>query len=252
MMKVVKRIKNFFILVISIFFTLNILAIEKPIVTDSRIRTFIYNPNEIFKIVVHYNYQTSIEFAKDEKIKTISSGNNYVWQLTPIDNRLFIKSLEDNILTNMTIITNQRVYQFEIQSKPYSDNVDNALVYVIRFFYPANEERKAMPEIGEIPNKDGILDIKPYNFDYDMIGPVKFLPTKIFDDGIKTYIYYSKNIKLTRPSIKIVKNGGKVLKITPKVVGDYLVIDDIGKILQLSFNNNVIEITNKKNYSNNE
>lgn len=247
-----KVAKELLILIISMFFIMKAFAIEKPIVTDSRIKTFIYNPNEIFKVVVHYNYQTSIEFAKGEEIKTISSGNNYVWQLTPVGNRLFIKPLEDNILTNMTIITNERVYQFEIQSKPYSSNTDNELVYVVRFFFPTAEEKRVMPEVEKMENKGGILDIKPYNFNYDMIGPVKFLPAKIFDDGIKTYLYYSKDIRLTKPTIKIVKNGDAVSKITPRIVGDYLVIDDIGKILELSFNNNVVEITNKKNYNNNE
>ena len=85
-----------------------------------------------------------------------------------------------------------------------------------------------------------------------MIGPVKVLPTKVFDDGARTYLYYSKDIMLTSPSIKIVKGNGTVLKMKPKIVGDYLVVDSVGKILELSFNNSVVEITNKKNYSNNE
>ena len=245
-----KVVRGFLSLVISTFFLINVFAIEKPLVTDSRIKTFIYNPNEIFRVVVHYNYQTSIEFSKGEEIKTISSGNNYVWQLTPVGNRLFIKPLEDNILTNMTIITNERVYQFEIQSKPYSSNVDNELVYVVRFFFPTTEEKTVMPEVEKTEDKYQIFDIEPYNFNYNIVGPVKFLPTKVFDDGVKTYIYYSKDIKLTKPSIKIVKKGGIVSKIKPKIVGDYLVINDVGKFLELSFNNSIVEITNKKNYNN--
>ena len=245
-------VRSLSVLIISVFLLVTAFAIERPIVTDSRIKTFIYNPNEIFKVVVHYNYQTSIEFAKGEEIKTISSGNNYAWQLTPVDNRLFIKPWEDNILTNMTIITNERVYQFEIQSKPYSGYTDSELVYVVRFFFPTTEERRIMPEVEKIENKNEMLDIKPYNFNYDMVGPVKFLPTKVFDDGARTYLYYSKDIMLTSPSIKIVKGNGTVLKMKPKIVGDYLVVDSVGKILELSFNNSVVEITNKKNYSNNE
>jgi len=227
-------------------------AIETPITTDSRIKTFIYNPNEIFRIVVHYNYQTSIEFAKGEEIKTISSGNNYAWQLIPVDNRLFIKPMEDNILTNMTVITNEWVYQFEVQSKPYSDYVDNELVYVVRFFLPTDNEKTSKPQIVEKAKSDGgKLDIKPYNFNYHMDGAVKFFPTKVFDDGIKTYIYYNKSIRLEKPDIKLVKGDGDVLKIRPKIVGDYLVIDNIGQMLELSFDNNVVEITNK-NFTNNK
>ena len=109
-MKIAKKIcliSFWYLLTISFVF-----ASDNPISTDSRIKTLIYNPNEIFRLVVHFNFQTSVEFEKDEEIKTITTGNSYAWQLIPIDNRLFIKPLEDNILTNMTIITNKRVYQF--------------------------------------------------------------------------------------------------------------------------------------------
>ncbi|MSO14126.1 TrbG/VirB9 family P-type conjugative transfer protein [Rickettsiales endosymbiont of Trichoplax sp. H2] len=225
-----------------------IFASDNPISTDSRIKTLIYNPNEIFRLVVHFNFQTSVEFEKDEEIKTITTGNSYAWQLIPIDNRLFIKPLEDNILTNMTIITNKRVYQFEVQSKPYSGYVDNELVYVARFYFPSPDEKIDYPEIKKNDDKQDILEVKPYNFNYEMVGPVKYLPSKVFDDGLKTYIYYDKDITFKQPFIKVIKNN-KVLKIKPNIVGDYLVIDNIGKHLELSFNNNVIEITNK-NYIN--
>jgi type IV secretion system protein VirB9 len=69
------------------------LADNKPIAMDSRIKTFIYSENEVFRLVVHYGYQTSIEFADGEEIQTISVGNNYAWQLTPVGRRLFIKAI---------------------------------------------------------------------------------------------------------------------------------------------------------------
>ena len=95
-------------------------AANRPVAIDSRIKTFIYSENEIFRIVINYGYQTSVEFAEGEEIQTISVGNNFAWQLTPVGRRLFIKPLEENILTNMTILTNKRVYQFEVQSKSQS------------------------------------------------------------------------------------------------------------------------------------
>ena len=52
------------------------------------------------------------------------------------DNKLFIKPMEKNIRTNMTIITNKRTYQFDIVSKELEDENDKDLVYVVRFQYP--------------------------------------------------------------------------------------------------------------------
>lgn len=111
-----------------------------PITTDNRIKTYIYNPNEVYLLVLHFGYQSHIEFAKGEEIQTISLGNSYAWKITPLANRLFIKPLEKNMRTNMTIITNKRTYQFDIVSQELEMGEEKDLVYVVRFYYP---KRKA-------------------------------------------------------------------------------------------------------------
>jgi type IV secretion system protein VirB9 len=107
-----------------------------PITTDNRIKTYIYNPNEVYLLVLHFGYQSHIEFAKGEEIQTISLGDSYAWKITPLANRLFIKPLEKNMRTNMTIITNKRTYQFDIVSQELEMGEEKDLVYVIRFYYP--------------------------------------------------------------------------------------------------------------------
>jgi len=114
---------------------------DLPITTDSRIKTYIYNPNEIYLLVLHSGYQSSIEFAKGEEIQTISLGDSYAWKMTPLDNRLFIKPLEKNMRTNMTIITNKRTYQFDIVSEELEIGEEKDLVYVVRFYYPKKKSR---------------------------------------------------------------------------------------------------------------
>lgn len=107
-----------------------------PITTDNRIKTYIYNPNEVYLLVLHFGYQSHLEFAKGEEIQTISLGDSYAWKITPLANRLFIKPLEKNMRTNMTIITNKRTYQFDIVSQELEMGEEKDLVYVIRFYYP--------------------------------------------------------------------------------------------------------------------
>lgn len=116
-------------------FLLNTAAV--PITTDNRIKTYIYNENEVYLVVVHYGFQTNIEFAIGEEVETISVGDSYAWKVTPVGRRLFIKPLEENIHTNMTIITNKRTYQFDVVSKTAENSeVDKELAYVIKFYYP--------------------------------------------------------------------------------------------------------------------
>ena len=97
---------------------------ELSLTTDSRIKTYIYNPNEVYLLVLHYGFQSHIEFAKNETIETITLGESFAWKLTPLGNKLFIKPMEKNIRTNMTIITNKRTYQFDIVSKELEDEND--------------------------------------------------------------------------------------------------------------------------------
>lgn len=112
-----------------------------PITTDSRIKTYIYSPNEVYLLVLHYGFQSHIEFAKDEKIQTITLGDSYAWKVTPLGNRLFIKPMEKDIRTNMTIITSARTYQFDIAAKELDGGDEKDLVYVIRFYYPKKKLR---------------------------------------------------------------------------------------------------------------
>ena len=103
---------------------------------DTRIKEYIYNPNDVYLLQLHYGYQSQIEFQKNEIIKTISVGDTYAWKVTPLGNILFINPMEKNMRTNMTIITNKRTYQFDLVSREFDQSSINELVYVIRFYYP--------------------------------------------------------------------------------------------------------------------
>lgn len=130
------------ILVAMLCSTLSLGADEDlSITTDSRIKTYIYNPNEVYMLVVHYGFQSQIEFAKGEEIKTISLGDSYAWKITPLENRLFIKPMEKNIRTNMTVLTNKRSYQFDIVARELDGEEDQDLAYVVRFYYPSRRAR---------------------------------------------------------------------------------------------------------------
>ena len=90
----------------------------------------------MYLLPLHFGFQSSIEFAPNESIETLTMGDSYAWKVTPLGNRLFIKPLEFNIRTNMTIITNLRTYHFDITATELEDGAEKDLVYVMRFQYP--------------------------------------------------------------------------------------------------------------------
>jgi type IV secretion system protein VirB9 len=106
---------------------------------DNRIKTYIYSPNDVYMLVLHYGFQTHIEFAEKEEVETISIGDAYAWKISPIGNRLFIRPVEKNIYTNMTIITNKRSYQFDLVAKEFEEGDEKDLVYIVKFYYPSKK-----------------------------------------------------------------------------------------------------------------
>ncbi len=119
-----------------------------PVPTDSRIKTFVYNANDVYRVLTHYGYQMNIEFGDSEEIETVSVGDRTGWQITPTENRIFVRAMEDKSQTNMTVITDKRTYQFDLYSAQPGQQGWDELVYVVRFFYPpanANQFASARP-----------------------------------------------------------------------------------------------------------
>lgn len=244
-MKSYKNIK-YILLILSIIFSVRAdAAVNKPIALDSRIKTMIYSENEVFRIVVNYGYQTIVEFAENEEIQTISAGNNYAWNLVPVGRRLFIKPLEDNILTNMTILTNMRAYHFEIQSKTMYNSIDEELIYVARFFYPEEgfDSLNARPDVISASKKDTLPSLKPYNFNYTVSGPEKLAPLKIFDDGINTFFKFDDNLKIL-PTLAV-KTAGGFENLEMRRRGDYIVTNVVAKEFKVTLNGEDVAIYNE-------
>lgn len=246
MRKIMKKVVFSSFALMILFFVLSSTstrAHDTPIATDSRIKTFVYSENEVFPIVLHYGYQMSIEFGAGEVIKTYSVGNSYVWQITSMDSTLFIKPLEDNILTNMIVITNKRRYYFELQSKIASGAFDEELAYAVRFFYP-DDKSDSLPKEGEAIDKKNYINmdstIRPYNFNYSISnkGNKELSPTAVFDDGESTYFQYENGLNFM-PQI-VLSDDKKPLEI--KKIGNYLIVNKIGNSFDIIYKKEKVNV----------
>ena len=111
---------------------------------DARIKTLVYNDNEVFRIMLRNGFQTDVELSQDETIDTLSIGDSIGWQITPASHRIFIKPLQRTGITNLSVITNKRTYQFElVATNPVANTPDHA--YVVKFYYPEGQD--AAPQI---------------------------------------------------------------------------------------------------------
>lgn len=223
-----------------------VFALQTPraISTDSRIRTVRYSPNEVYQFIGHYNYQSSIEFEADEKIQTVSLGDSTGWLVNPSNNLLFLKPVDQNALTNMTVITDKRTYFFELHAQETKDIRDKNMVFSYRFLYPQSDSSALDFSVADAaPNIDE--DTSKYNFNYSIRGSSLVEPIRIFDDGEFTYFEFrDKNAEI--PAFFNVDSTGSEELINFRKRGNYIVVERVSSRFTLRRGADIVCVYNEK------
>lgn len=219
---------------------------SKPIASDHRIRTVVYNENEIYRFTGHYDYQSVIEFESGEEIVTISMGNSVTWQVVPSGNRIFIKPVQQDALTNMTVVTNKRTYHFELhadEADPDEGGINApGMVFVLRFIYGRGAGISVSNYIDSVP--DPMLEPEKYNFNYALTGAEEIAPIRIFDDGDFTYFEFrDKNAEI--PAFFQVHGDGSESIINFRARGDYIVVERVAAQFTLRHGQDVVCVFNQ-------
>ncbi|MCE3255345.1 MAG: virB9 2 [Rickettsiaceae bacterium] len=243
-----------------------------PITTDSRIKTLVYNANEVFQLKFHYGYQSFIEFAENEEVEMISIGESFAWRLTPAGKRLFVRPLEIGAHTNMTIITNKRTYQFDIASAEYDGRADEELVYIVRFYYPEIGAPLPIPAKLSQPNlpaaapKPSAVVVKApmapqyvdrplsaditggdvaFNFRYSIAGSSdNITPLKIYDNGKETFFQF-RDKNLIVPTISIVDLFGNEQPVGYAIRENFVVVQTVAPQFTLRLADSLICVFNE-------
>lgn len=188
------------ILCLLLFLSGKVLALDIPKrgEADSRIRFVDYKSDDVVQLVSHYGYSTHVELNPNETIQKIALGDKKAWDIAPVDNHLFIKAIEDKALTNMTVLTNRRAYNFVLYAhNSRSGAKANDMMFQIKFNYPEDElqKEKRRIEAKELSEKIEISDRENENknWDYWAKGSDEITPNTAYDDGRFTYFTFDSN-----------------------------------------------------------
>lgn len=213
---------------------------------DPRVKYVNYHERDVTTVAANYGYSTVIEFAQDESIKNIGIGDSEAWLIEPVGNLLFVKPLEPNPHTNMTVVTNKRLYDFDLDAKDSRGTRKN-LTYRIQFQYPA-EKMAALAHIGHGSLAGSKLvsgDTSPadWNFDYTYSGSKNLRPKQAFDDGKFTYFHFASENR--SPAIFAVDDNGNESLVNYHKQSDYIVVERLGRRFTLRDGEDVTCIFNE-------
>jgi type IV secretion system protein VirB9 len=181
---------------------------------ETRLVSFVYDPNETYTILCMPNAVTHIELHKEEQVVALAIGDGAQWQAQKKNNHLFLRPLRPGLFTSATLVTNQRTYQLTLRASPhggkwyqrvswqYPDLIimeeNQAAVDLAR----ARLAEKAEPQV-ERPAPLRTVPVDKLNFAYEISGDAPFRPAQVFDDGTFTYIRFKeKPQEMPAPFIK--------------------------------------------------
>ncbi|HBF13536.1 MAG TPA: mating pair formation protein [Deltaproteobacteria bacterium] len=183
----------------------------KALSTDPRLKQAIYSPNQIYNIRSSYGYGTTIEFSPSETVETIVPGDSIAWQVVPSRNRIFVKPVEQNPDSNLTIVTNKNIYFFDMGA-----TTPKLSTYLLRFEYVKNftylEEKSAKSPAD-------------YNFRYKITNNKKSGFVRAFDNSQFTYIQFKDLADL--PAIFWIDSNGKESVVNYRIDGAYVVVERV-------------------------
>jgi type IV secretion system protein VirB9 len=215
--------------------------VPRSLVTDERVKQVSYDPNQVYEIVGTYGYQTAIEFANDEAVKVVSLGDSIAWQTVPFQNRLFLKPVEPNAATNLTVITDKRTYYFKLTSS----RSRTSMTFLVRFVY-TNSNVNMYAGAGSSHRMSNGFDPSKLNLDYGTSGDKTAIPlNRAFDDGQFTYFLFDQNAEI--PSVYTVGLDGTESIVNTRREGQYLVAERTASLFALRNGNSHLCVQNNAN-----
>jgi type IV secretion system protein VirB9 len=191
---------------------------------DPRMRLVEYRPEEIIHLDGFVGYAIHLEFASGEVLVNVAAGDMGALEIGSEAQHLWLKPKFAPAHTNISVVTNRRVYQFDYVAHRYGPSSSERLVYSIRFHYP--EVNVVKTAKNEPPAKLLAPPPRQQNLNYWYCGAPTFRPSRVYDDEVQTHIVFEPRSDV--PAL-FVKDGDGESLVNFTVGGDEVVIHRIAR-----------------------
>ncbi|RWH94163.1 MAG: P-type conjugative transfer protein TrbG [Mesorhizobium sp.] len=171
-----------------------------------------------------------IELEAGEAVRDVLVGDTVRWKVEPATSgaaggqaiHLIVKPSEPGIVTSMVVTTSRRTYHIQLKS--------HQAQYMARvgFEYPEDVSKKladvnARMEASTIPGAG--VPAEQLQFGYSISGSTRWRPSRVYSDGIKTYIQFPRSISGQDAPVLFVVSGGQNRIVNYRMKNDMMIVD---------------------------
>ncbi|HEY0747371.1 MAG TPA: TrbG/VirB9 family P-type conjugative transfer protein [Steroidobacteraceae bacterium] len=175
---------------------------------DSRVRVVTYDADQVIKLKGYVGYQIHFQFADGESFVNLAAGDNKALDVGYEANHLVLKPLAEKVDTNITVITNRHVYQFDYSASADRPDPSRAeVIYSLRFIYPQEEAKRAADALEAQRTNRQLANAassspRAINASYWGCGAQAIRPVQAIDDGVQTRLRFSAHAEFPTMYVK--------------------------------------------------
>ncbi|ARQ13592.1 conjugal transfer protein TrbG (plasmid) [Rhizobium etli] len=169
-----------------------------------------------------------IELQGGEIVRDVLVGDTVRWKVEPATSgatrgqaiHLIVKPSEPGLITSMVITTSRRTYHIQLKSHP------SQYMARVGFEYPEDVSTK-LADINSRLETGGTSGTAPdkLNFSYLVSGMAPWKPNRVYSDGVKTYIQFSKSVASQDAPVLFVVSGGQNRIVNYRMKNDMMIVD---------------------------
>lgn len=197
---------------------------------DSRLRVVDYRPDLVLSLTGFVGYHVHFEFEPDERFVNLGAGDTAAIDVGAEGNHLLLKPKSATVGTNLTILTNRRVYFIDFRALNRAPRPGEA-TYSVAYRYAG--DGPPAPAAAQANALDHTLAQAPavLNRDYWYCGSPALRPTAASDDGLQIRLAFPPQVEL--PAVYVRAADGAESLVNTHAEGEEIVIHRLAERLVL-------------------
>jgi type IV secretion system protein VirB9 len=193
-----------------------------------------YDPGQVYVLQGRVGYQIDLQFDADETFVGLAAGDIEGLTFVPQGSHLFLKPKATGVMTNLTVLTSKRQYQFDYSVQLPGAAAGTPGMYVVRFRYPHSVAAAAAAGAAARDLEQHLEQApqnRSHNTDYWFCGTDLLRPAAAWDDGVQTHLLFAQRAE--QPAIFIRNDDGTESLLNFSIEAGEVVIHRIARRLIL-------------------